>query len=227
MSFQEYESRDELMDALADRVASELEHAITANGTASLAVPGGTTPAPFLQALSEIDLPWAQVNVLLGDERFVDENSDRSNTKLLKQNLFINEAAKARFVPLITSMKNPYASIEGAIDEVDAIMPLDVLVVGMGEDMHTASLFPDSPDLEAALSEEAPNLVVINAPNAGEPRISLSGNALRTGFRKHVLIVGEAKKAAYERALKAPTEMIAPIRTVLINDAPATVHYAK
>ncbi len=224
---QEYETRDDLMDALADRVATELEAAIAARGSAALALPGGTTPAPFLQALSEIDLDWAKVNVMLGDERFVAENSERSNTRLLKENLFRNEAARANFVPLITSLESPEASIAGASQAVNALMPIDVLVVGMGEDMHTASLFPDSPNLADALSADAPNLVVIHAENAGEPRISLSANALRAARNKHVLIVGEGKKLALEKAMAATSEEIAPIRTVLVSDAPATVHYAK
>ncbi len=224
---QEYEDRDELMDALADRVASELEEAIAARGHAALALPGGTTPAPFLQSLSEIDLDWEKVHVMLGDERFVAEDSERSNTRLLKENLLRNEAERANFVPLIASLESPEAAIAGALATVDALMPLDVLVVGMGEDMHTASLFPDSPDLAAALSADAPNLVVIHAENAGEPRISLSANALRAARHKHVLIVGEGKKLAYEKALAASSEAIAPVRTVLVGDAPAIVHFAK
>ncbi len=224
---QEYETRDDLMDELADQVAAEIEAAIDANGRASVALPGGTTPAPFLQALSEIELDWSRVWVMLGDERFVPESSERSNTRLLKKNLMQNYAAKANFVPLVVSEKSALDSAIQATEAVDAQLPLDVLVVGMGEDMHTASLFPDSPDLAAALSEEAPSLVVIHAENAGEPRISLSANGLRTARHKHVLITGEAKKAAYEKALATADEMHAPIRVVLINDAPATVHYAK
>lgn len=227
MMLQEYETRDDLMDELADRVASELEAAIEAKGHATLAVPGGTTPAPFLQALSEIDLPWENVSVMLGDERFVDEDSERSNTRLLKKNFLQNEAKRAKLVPLIANMQSPEASIDDAIMAVNAALPIDVLVVGMGEDMHTASLFPDSPDLKAALDANAPNLVVIRAENAGEPRISLSANALRGAKHKHVLIVGEGKKTAYQSALTAQSEDVAPIRTVLVGNNPAIVHYAK
>ncbi len=227
MNLRSYETRDDLMDELADLVASEIEQALKAKGSATLSVPGGTTPAPFLNALSEIDLDWANVNIMLNDERFVGKDSERSNTRLLRENLLINEAARAKFVPFVVSDDSPEQSAQSAARLVDAVLPIDVLIVGMGEDMHTASLFPDSPDLDRALSVDAPSLVVIRAANAGEPRISLSANALRAARFKHVLIAGEAKKVAYMQALSASNEKTAPVRVVLINDQPATVHYAK
>lgn len=223
---QAYENRAALMAGLAREVAGEIEAAIDARGRASLALPGGTTPAPFLKALSAYALPWEKVNVMLGDERFVDETSARSNTRLLKENFLQNEAARAHFVPLIVSQESAEASAQAATRGVEEILPLDVLVVGMGEDMHTASLFPDSPDLPAALEDDAPALVVIRAENAGEPRISLSAKVLRAARHKHVLITGEEKKRAYEKALGATTEREAPIRAVIASEPPARVHFA-
>lgn len=216
-----------LAEALAQKVAEDIELCLKKRGKAVLSVPGGTTPAPFLHALSEKPLSWDKVFVLLGDERFVPPTSERSNTRLLRENFFINHAQNAQLLPLYQEADRAELAAQALIDEIKPHLPIDVLIVGMGEDMHTASLFPDSPDLPQALRDDAPELVVIHAENAGEPRISLSAKVLRSASKKYVLIQGQNKLRALQSAKIATSELQAPIRIVLEGDNPAQIYYAK
>ena len=189
---------------------------------ASLCVPGGTTPGPVFDTLSGVSLDWDRVDVLLNDERWVPETSDRSNTTLLKQRLLVGEAARATLVPLYVDTPTPEEGLDGLMAAVEATLPLDVLLLGMGADMHTASLFPGADQLELGLSDEAPTLLAMRAPNAPEPRITLSAKALKTAMATHILITGDEKRAAIERA-ETLSASEAPVSVFLPQ---ATVHWA-
>lgn len=221
-----YTAREELNADLAEIVARELTEAVEARGAATLAVPGGSTPGPFLQLLSLEAAPWDKVRVMLTDERFVPETSDRSNTRLIRQTLLQNRAAQARFVPFYAPGDAPEDVIGDLIADVKATLPLDVCVLGMGEDMHTASLFPGADKLAEAMAEDAPVLVPMRAPGAPEARMTLSAPVLRAARSLHLLIMGEGKKMALERAFAEGTPEEAPVRTVLTAPTPITVHYA-
>ncbi|MEM8789362.1 MAG: 6-phosphogluconolactonase [Pseudomonadota bacterium] len=221
-----YPDRDSQARDLAEIVARELVEAVVAKGGATLAVPGGTTPAPFLKLLAQTQMDWAKIRVMLTDERFVPESSDRSNTRLIKQTLLQGPAAAARFVPFYAPGEAPEPVIEALRADVGAALPLDVCVLGMGEDMHTASLFPGADNLEAALKPVAPVLMAMRAPGAPEPRMTLSGPVLRAAGALHLLITGEGKKMALERAMADGPVVEAPVRAVLTGPTPVTVHYA-
>lgn len=227
LEFHEFESREELMRALGLRVADSLREALMKKGKASLSVPGGTTPAPFLRALAREELDWSHVTVFPNDERLVDEHSDRSNLKLVRENLMPEKAAGAALLSFLPKPQNDGAALEEVIKGLTPHLPIDVLIVGMGEDMHTASLFPDSPDLDAALAPDAPPLVQITSKSAGEKRISLGGSQLREAKNRFVLIAGANKLAALKNALKAKSERAAPIRLLLTGDKPAAIYYAE
>jgi 6-phosphogluconolactonase len=222
----DYPDRDTLMRNLAELVADQLRGAHGSKGHATLAVPGGTTPGPFLEALSEADLPWEDVRVLLTDERHVPEMSARSNTRLVRQTLMRNAAAAAHLVHYHAAGSEIAPVLEVARERVAAALPIDVLVIGMGADMHTASLFPGAPELAAALAGDAPVLMVMHPPGAPEARLTLTAPVLRAASVVHVLITGPDKAAALERALAEGPASEAPIRSVLTAPAPVTVHYA-
>ena len=221
MILKEYPDREFMMVSLADRIASELRQAL-AQGPATLSVPGGTTPGPVFDILSDLDLDWANVSVLLNDERWVGEDSPRSNTRLLRERLLRKRAASARLVPLHAPVPSPEEALEALSAQVEAALPISVLLLGMGADMHTASLFPGADRLEEALAPEAPALMALRAEAAGEPRITLTARVLRDAMHCHVLITGEEKRAALERA-ETLTDAEAPIRIILKN---ATSHWA-
>jgi 6-phosphogluconolactonase len=222
MKFITYTDRDALMLGLADIIASELNAALDHSDRASLCVPGGTTPGPIFDTLSGVHLEWDRVDVLLNDERWVPESSERSNTALLKQRLVTGAAASANLIPLHTDVPTPEEGLAGLMPAIEAALPLDVLLLGMGADMHTASLFPGADQLELGLSDDAPTLLAMRAPGAPEPRITLSAKALKSAVSTHILITGAEKRAALERAQNA-TQLEAPISAFLQD---AQVHWA-
>ncbi len=221
-----YPDRASLFAGLAREVAVELAAALKVKGQASLAVPGGTTPAPFFEGLRKIVLDWKNVTVLLTDERFVPETSVRSNARLVLQHLLQDRAAAADFIPLYQAADRPEEVLDDLTSAVEGALPLDVCVLGMGADMHIASLFPGSDLLELALADDAPPVMSMRAEGAGEPRITLTAPVLRAAAAKHILIVGSEKLMAYEIAAKAGSELQAPVRVVLAARQTTRVHYA-
>lgn len=222
MKLVEYTDREALMLGLADRIASELREVLSMEDRASFSVPGGTTPGPIFDMLSGVALDWDRVDILLNDERWVPESSERSNTALIKKRLITGQAANARLVPLYNGAVTPEDGLPDLIDGVDAVLPLSVLLLGMGADMHTASLFPGADQLELALSDKAPTLLAMRAPGAPEPRITLSAKALKSAMHTHILITGDEKRAAVEKASTLSPED-APVAALLPD---ATVHWA-
>jgi 6-phosphogluconolactonase len=200
-----------------------LSEALNAAGTASLSVPGGTTPGPVFDILSGVALDWANVAVFLNDERWVNEDSPRSNTRLLKEHLLRDKAAAAQLVPLYAEAATPEEQLEALSEGLAPHLPITVLLLGMGADMHTASLFPGADLLAQALAPNAPVLMALRADAAGEPRITLTAPALAGAQNIHILITGSEKREALARATQLPA-LEAPVRVVLDN---ATVHWAE
>lgn len=222
MTLIEYPDREMMMVALADRLASDLGQALRQNERASLCVPGGTTPGPVFDVLSGVRLDWDRVTVFASDERWVPETSERSNGRLIRQRLLVGRAAAARFVPLYREAQEPEAVLDGIAADLAPHLPIAVLLLGMGADMHTASLFPGADRLVEALAPDAPILMAMRAPGAPEPRVTLSAVVLADAMCCHLLITGADKRAALERARGLdPAE--APVRAVLGG---ATVHWA-
>lgn len=222
MNFIEYPDVNMLMIDLANKIAGDLNAALLHEDRVCLAVPGGTTPGPLFDDLCAADLPWENVDVMLTDERWVPTDSDRSNTKLIRERLLTNRAADARLLPLYTPADQP----EDVLPELEAMiapeLPIAVLLLGMGADMHTASLFPGADKLDEALAQNAPILVPMRAPGALETRVTLSARVLDGALRKHIVITGAEKREAFEKAQRlSPSE--APISAVLTG---ADVHWA-
>lgn len=222
MKLETYPDREMLMLGLADIIAGQLGDFLRRDGRATLSVPGGTTPGPIFDTLSGVDLDWANVSVVLNDERWVPESSDRSNTRLLRQRLIRGRAAQARLIPLYAPAETPEEMLPALEDGLRPHLPISVLLLGMGTDMHTASLFPGADRLEEALSPQAPLLLPMRAEAAGEPRVTLTAPVLKSAFYTHVLITGAEKRAALEKAMTL-SPLQAPIRAVLDT---ATVHWA-
>ncbi|MBY4891773.1 6-phosphogluconolactonase [Rhodobacteraceae bacterium N5(2021)] len=221
--FVEYPDRDLMMLDLADRLTGELAAALRGNDRATLCVPGGTTPGPIFDVLSEQALDWDRVSVVLNDERWVDEDSPRSNTALLRRKLLVSKASSATLIPLFKAGMAAEDAMAELSEGLAPHLPISVLLLGMGADMHTASLFPGADNLAAALASDAPLLMPMRAEGAGEPRITLTAPVLNGAMSKHVVITGAEKREALERARHLPVEQ-APIRAVL---AGATVHWTE
>jgi 6-phosphogluconolactonase len=207
---------------LADSLASALNSALMTHETASLAVPGGTTPGPVFDVLSGTDLDWGRIHVMLTDERWVPETSERSNTRLLRQRLLTGKAAGAVYLPLYAEAESPEDRLTDLAAGLAPALPLSVLLLGMGADMHTASLFPGADRLEDALSPHAPPLMAMRGGGAPEPRITLTAPVLTGAMSTHIVITGAEKRSALERARRLPPRE-APVALVL---GEATVHWA-
>lgn len=223
MNLIEYPDRELMFLSLANELAAELAQAVRLHGRASLSVPGGTTPGPVFDTLSGTELPWEDIAVFLNDERWVPEESPRSNTRLLRERLLRGPARAARLVPLYAPAETPEDMLPALCDALAPHLPISVLLLGMGADMHTASLFPGADRLAEALAADAPILLPMRADAAGEPRVTLTAPVLRAAMHIHVLITGADKRAALDRAATlGPQE--APIKLVLDQ---ATVHWAE
>ena len=222
MNFIEYPDRDMLMIDLANQLAGELNACLMNHDHASFAVPGGTTPGPVFDTLSAADLHWDRIHVLLTDERWVPEESERSNTRLIRDRLLTGRAAMAQYVPLYAETETPEDAIEDLSANLAPELPISVLLLGMGADGHIASLFPGADNLDAALDDRAPPLMAMRAPGAPEPRITLTAPVLAAAMSTHILITGAEKRETLERARHANRREM-PVRVVWGD---ATVHWA-
>ena len=220
---QTYPDREMLAMDLANKLAGDLRTQLQHEDRVVLAVPGGTSPGPIFDDLCAADLDWSRVDVMLTDERWVPEDSPRSNTRLIRERLLVDRAAAARMLPLYAPAHEPEEVLAEIEAQISGELPLAVVLLGMGADMHTASIFPGADKLDAALASDAPILLPMRAPGAPEPRITLRARVLNDAIRKHVLIFGDEKRDALNNARgKSPKD--APINAVLSG---AQVHWAE
>jgi 6-phosphogluconolactonase len=222
MNLIEYPDSDMMMLDLADTLASELADHLRRDDAVSFCVPGGSTPGPVFDVLSEQALDWDRVTVFLSDERWVPADNPRSNTKLIMERLLISKARRAHFVPLYAAAHTPEDYVEELAKGLEPHLPITLLLLGMGADMHTASLFPGADRLADALDDHAPVLVPMRGGGAPEARVTLSARVLKAALSTHIVITGEEKRVALEKAQTLPVEE-APVRAVLSG---ATVHWA-
>jgi len=211
-----FATREDLAAQIAADVADRLRAAIKAKGGATLAVSGGTTPALFFEALSHKDLDWTKVIVTLVDERFVPPSSERSNERLVREKLLRNEARLARFVGLYSDATDVDEAARRAEAGVALLgSPLDVVVLGMGTDGHTASFFPDAPNLDDLTSpSQARRVLSVDTASSGEPRLTLTMPPIANARFLALHIEGDAKREALDRALAEKTKPL-PIRMVV------------
>lgn len=211
---------ERLAQALADWVAARLSEAVGARGQALLVVSGGSTPVPFFQALSRAELPWARVTVLLADEREVPGDHPDSNSRLVRTHLLQDRAAEANWVdwamPGIAQAREQ-APREALLAQLP--WPADVVVLGMGGDGHTASLFPHAPELALALDTERPErCIAVSAPalpNVPVPRWSLTARALLDTRALVIHVTGAAKLTLLQQASMPGEAADWPIRLAL------------
>jgi 6-phosphogluconolactonase len=210
----QFANRHDLARVFAADIAALLSGILARQGRACLAVSGGTTPALLFGELSRQDLDWANVTITLVDERQVPISNARSNARLVHENLLKHRAAAARFVPL-------FSNVAAA-----SHLQLDLVLLGMGTDGHTASFFPDADFLAAAIDPDGkPTVLELNAPSAGEPRLTFSLAALVKAQFIGLHIEGDEKLGVLRRAQAGGPTPEMPIRAVLRSAAPVTLYW--
>lgn len=217
-------SRERLGQQLAEAVAEALRTDLAVQERALLVVSGGSTPVPFFHALATLDLPWERIDVTLADERWVTEDSHDSNARLVREHLLTGAAADANFVPLTTDDATPEQGVDVVAARIDRLSwPASVVVLGMGGDGHTASLFPDSRELGLALSTDD-TVVAVRTPSQPQARITLSAGRLHQA-RRHVLhLNGEDKRTVLANAMAGDDVRKLPIRAFLA--CPLAIYWA-
>lgn len=216
--------REQLAEQLAEATAEALRQDLARQERALLVLSGGSTPLPYFQALSRQALSWERVDITLADERWVDEADEASNARLVRTHLLQGPAAAATFVALTTVDQTPEQGVEAVTRRIEALTwPASLVVLGMGSDGHTASLFPDSRELELGLTTDAAVLAT-RTPSQPQPRITLSADRLHQA-RRHVLhITGDDKRSVLARALAGDDSRELPIRAFL--SCPLAVYWA-
>lgn len=216
MNLLQFNDNQSQATSLAKEVAKSLSEIIKIKNNATLAVSGGKSPVSFLQTLSKENIEWSKVNITLVDERFTNTSSDDSNENMVRKNLLINNAEQAFFVGLVTTR-----DIIGCVTNANLqIKNIDVIVLGMGDDGHTASIFPCSPELNHALElENSVEKYVITRPQtANYERIGLSLYGILSTKKIFVSISGQHKLNIIKEANNTINKKY-PISYVLANSS--------
>ena len=229
-----FDSREQLFAALAEESVADLRDALSARGRASLIVSGGSSPMPLYRQMAAMPLAWENVLVALADERWVPSDSSDSNQLKIEQSLLQDQAASAQFVPMKTAdryavdaqahCEAQYAALPG---------PFDVTILGLGNDGHTASLFPQAAGLEAAMDPQGDALcsaiLAQESPVTGPltERMSLTLAGLLNSREIKLLIMGADKWHTLQQALAGEDSLATPIRALLQQQqVPVAVYWA-
>lgn len=214
--FNEFSNRNALDEQLANNIADILADAIKRKGKASIAVSGGSTPKGLFNILSQKDIAWENVTITLADERWVDITSDASNTRLVHENLMVNKAKKAHFFHIKQGEELNAEVLSDLIFAADSkFLPFDVLILGMGEDGHTASLFPCSDQIDSCFSMSTASLLKVKPTTAPHDRITFSFKSLIASKNIFLHICGDNKKPVLDNALSGDDVKEMPIRGFL------------
>jgi len=220
------DSPTELAEALADCIIKKLSAAIGEHGEASLVLSGGSTPKPLFEALRTKDIQWAKVTVTLADERWVPESDSDSNAAFVKNTLLRDNAAAAKFIGLYKDGETPKDGVSSIHQQLQVVpQPFSVVVLGMGGDGHTASLFPGAPGTEAAMRDTQSLVSIVEPETVPQARITLTLAALMNTSCQLLHITGSEKRALVDEVLANPKASNYPIARFLNPDNPRITLY--
>ena len=207
---QVFDDRKTLDTALAAAVSERLQAALASRDKAYLVVSGGSTPANLFALLARTPIAWHRVVVLLADERWVPAHDKDRNERLVRESLLTQHARDAAFISLIPASVEGEADIASVSAAVAALPTFDVVLLGMGEDAHTASLFPCSAELQAGMTTHE-GVLITRPASAPHTRVSLTKHRLSNTRHGMLHIVGEAKKTVLQQAVESGDEMRFPV----------------
>ena len=229
MTLIEFENCSALDTALVSKVTKLLTRAINERGTTSLVVSGGRTPVTFFYLLSQQVIDWSKVVVTLADERWVEADHSESNEKLVRENLLINEAHTAKFIPLKNSAIDAVRGEERAERDIEPIGQFTLVILGMGADGHTASLFPGAETLELGLDmNSGRTAIAVTPPAAPHQRMSLTLPRLLNSQQIIIHISGAGKQNILQTAQAGNDIAELPVRAILNQQvAPLSIFWSK
>lgn len=220
------DSANDLAGALADLISEKLTADIESRGAASLVLSGGSTPKPLFEALQNKDIEWGKVTITLADERWVPESDSDSNAAFVKNTLLRDKASAARFVGLYKDDEAPHAGVHSIHEQLQVVpQPFSVVVLGMGGDGHTASLFPGAKGTEEAMNEKQSLVGIVEPETVPQARITLTLAALMNTDCQLLHITGSEKRKLVDEVLANPKASSYPIARFLNPDNPRLTVY--
>lgn len=202
MNIKDYPDSDLMAMDLADQISADLVQHLFHHDRALLIVPGGRTPVPIFDVLYGADLPWDRVDVIASDERWVPPEDPQSNGSMIRRHLLQGAAQKAHFLDLYMTGHSPQQAAGLLAQRLAPRLPAAVALLGMGADLHFASLFPGGDHLDQAMAPDAPAVLPMRPADISlAPRVTLCMPALQSALSVHVVFTGEDKR----RALMAAT----------------------
>ncbi len=216
MKITQFENSVEMTSFLAKDIVSKLTAAIAEKGQAVLLVSGGRSPIALFEQLSQSDIAWDKVIISLVDDRWVDATHQDSNENLVKQYLLVNKAAAAQFIGLVTQGDSAFSHIEQSIAAIADIKAIDVMILGMGEDGHTASIFPCSEQVTQAMSKDNHSRLIATLPTtAPYERVSFTLNEILAAKQVYLPLSGKNKTRVFEQAQQLEDLAKMPISAVI------------
>lgn len=213
--FESNTDRARLAGQLAKHIATQLRYDIDAEGKATLVVSGGSTPVAMFEQLSMLELDWSRVIITLADERWVSPEHKDSNTALVQRHLLQNKAAAARFIPLWQPGSTAEEAVQACHERLSGLGKcISALILGMGNDGHTASLFPCSDDLNNAFACRQ-DCAAVTPATAPWPRITLTPKRLLNSRLRVLYVCGNDKLETLAHALDINDPKTMPVSLFL------------
>ncbi len=217
VGFYSTNNSDSLALDLSQNINEILVETIKKRGRASIAVSGGSTPIPLFEALSNLDLDWSKVDLTLVDDRWVSSDHKDSNELLVRTHLIKNKAANVNFIPLknhSSTAKDGQVSSETALKSLT--LPFDIVILGMGTDGHTASLFPCSDEIKTAMDLNNNDCLVATMPtSAAHERLGMTAKAIIDAKNVFLHLNGSSKLHTLEKAMDLKSAIEMPIYAFL------------
>lgn len=227
MQLHQFDNTNTLNQQFANEIHQLLASAIEKRGEAFLVVSGGRTPQQLFNTLAQLPLDWSKVVITLADDRFLSETETDSNERLVKASLLQHAASAATFISLYAAHQKAEDAIPELLARVANLPTFDVVILGMGEDGHTASLFPCSAELSAGLAKDAADLLAVNPTTAPYQRISFSRRRLQDSRAVYLHLVGASKLQVLQVAASNQDVAQMPIRAFIQQTDPElSVMYA-
>ncbi len=223
-NFIEYRNAQNQADSLAQIIAEQIANVASQKPQVNMAVAGGTTPKLFFQSLLTQNIFWQNISLTPTDERFVAADDERSNSLMLR-NAFADHRDACASIVAWQAQDNIAETASALSHQIKKMLPLDICVLGMGADMHIASLFPNGDNLQSALASDSEAIIMpMNLPTLSEPRLTFTANILNQATYLHLLMKGADKKQAFMNAQTIESALDAPVK-IICNHPNFKIHY--